>query len=95
MVGTPGIQMHHRGGEVMRRYRIVDIERFERFKMMLVLILVVVFLALFIRFMSAHDGIGPETVEYHTYEIVQVTSPDNHRVKTPAIREVVYKTIYR
>ena len=79
----------------MRRYRIVDIERFERFKMMLVLILVVVFLALFIRFMNAHNGLGPETVEYHTYEIVQETSPYNHRVKMPVLREVVYKTVYR
>ena len=79
----------------MRRYRIVDIERFERFKMMLVLILVVVLLALFIRFMNAHNGLGPQTVEYHTYEIVQETSPYNHRVKTPVLREVVYKTTYR
>lgn len=79
----------------MQRYRIVNIERFERFKMMLVLILVVVFLALFIRFMNAHNGLGPETVEYHTYEIVQETSPYNHRVKMPVLREVVYKTVYR
>ena len=77
------------------KFKIVDRDRFERFIKMLEFILVVVLLVLFIKFMNAHNGIGPETVEYRTYEIVQETSPYNHRVKMPVLREVVYKTVYR
>ena len=78
----------------MKRYRIVDRDRFLRFIKMLMYILVIVLAALFIRFMEAHNGLGPETMEYRTYEIVRQTSPYNHRVKIPVLREVVYKTIY-
>ena len=79
----------------MKRYKIVDYDRFRRFAKMLMLLFVIVLLVLFIKFMNAHNGLGPQTVEYHTYEIVQETSPYNHRVKMPVLREVVYKTIYR
>ena len=79
----------------MRRCRIVNQGRFEIFKNILALILAIVLLVLFVRFMDAHDGLGAETAEYRVYEVVQETSSYNHRVKTPVLREVVYKTAYR
>ena len=79
----------------MQRYRIINKERFEMFKKILLLILLIVLSVLFVKFMNVHSGIKPKTIEYHTYEIVQETSQSNHRVKTPVLREVVYKTVYR
>lgn len=79
----------------MRIYRVVDKDRFSRFIRMVMLIVVAVLVVLFIKFMNAHNGLGPKTIEYHTYEIVQQTSSENHRIKEPVTREVVYKYIYQ
>jgi hypothetical protein len=45
--------------------------------------------------MDAHNGLGPRTVEYHTYEITRQTSSENPRIKVPVAREVVYRYVYQ
>ena len=79
----------------MRRYSAVNNDRFVRFVKMVALIFLIVLVALFIKFMNAHNGLQARTVEYHTYEIVQQTSPYNNRVKVPVAREVVYRYVYK
>jgi len=78
----------------MKRFRVVDKDRFSRFIRMIMLIVATVLVVLFIKFMNAHNGLGEKTIEYHTYEIVNQTSPDNNRLKEPAVREVIYRCIY-
>ena len=79
----------------MRRYRVVNKDRFSRFVRMAALILVIVLVALFVKFMNSHNGLEPRVVEYHTYEIVRETSPENNRIKVPVAREVVYRYVYQ
>ena len=79
----------------MKRYRPVNKERFGRFVKMLMLLGAILFTVLFVKFMDAHNGLGPKTIEYHTYEIVHQTSSENHRIKEPVTREVVYRYIYQ
>ncbi len=95
MVGAPGIQMHHRGGGKMKVYRVVKPKRFKTFADVVQIIVWIVLVILFVKFMNAHNGLEPRVVEYHTYEIVRETSPENNRVKVPVTREVVYKYIYQ
>ena len=79
----------------MRRYRVVNKNRFERFVNMVKLVALIGLVALFVMFMNKHNGIGTKIMEHHTYEIVYETSEENSRLKVPVAREVVYKTIYR
>lgn len=78
----------------MGRYRVVNSDRFVRFVKMVALILLIVIVALFVKFMNSHNGLQARTVEYHTYEIVQQTSPYNNRIKVPVAREVIYRYVY-
>ncbi len=79
----------------MRRYRLVNKDRFIRFIKMLMLLGAILFTVLFVKFMDAHNGLGPRTVEYHTYEITRQTSSENPRIKVPVAREVVYRYVYQ
>lgn len=79
----------------MRGYRIVNPGRFKAFVSVAQIIMWIALVILFVKFINAHNGLGPRTVEYHTYEVVQQTSSENHRIKEPATREVVYRYIYQ
>lgn len=79
----------------MRRYRLVNKDRFIRFIKMLVLLTVIIFTVLFVKFMDTHNGLEPRVVEYHTYEITRQTSSKNPRIKVPVAREVVYRYVYQ
>lgn len=79
----------------MKTYRVTNHAKFRAFRDLVHMILWIVATVMFVSFMNAHIGRKPETVEYHTYDIVYETSAENSRIKEPVAREVVYKTIYR
>ncbi len=78
----------------MKVYRVVNPKRFKTFVDVVQITLWIALVILFVKFMNAHNGLVQKTIEYHTYEIVQQTSPENNRIKEPVVREVVYRHIY-
>jgi hypothetical protein len=82
----------------MRRYRVVNPERFEVFRTIVHMFLWILAVVMFVRFINAHSGLNmpKQTVtEYHTYEVVYETSRDDSRIKEPALREVVWRYVER
>lgn len=78
----------------MKRYRVVDPERFQRFKDVVTVTVWILLTVLFVKFIDAHDGLDvreKSMTEYHTYEILYETSSENSRVKEPTAQKVVYR----
>ena len=79
----------------MKKYKIVDRRRFNRFLRMLGFLVAVIFVILFVAFMEQHNGLNihKASADYHTYEFTQQTSIENNRIKVPVAREVIYRYV--
>ena len=82
----------------MKRYRVENPARFQKFKDAVIIIGWILLTIMFVKFIDAHDGLNKspqEVTEYHTYEIAYETSEENSRVKEPVPQKVVYRYVER